>query len=81
MARKVKVCVIGSGSTGLFSLGQVRKGTKDFVVLDGGILGTTCARVGCMPSKAIIQAAQKMCIIAICSLCRALRAARAFARI
>ena len=58
MVRKVKICVIGSGSTGLFSLGQVRKGTKDFVVLDGGILGTTCARVGCMPSKAIIQAAE-----------------------
>ena len=58
MARKVKICVIGSGSTGLFSLGQVRKGTKDFVVLDGGTLGTTCARVGCMPSKAIIQAAE-----------------------
>lgn len=58
MARKVKICVIGSGSTGLFSLGQVRKGTKDFVVVDGGTLGTTCARVGCMPSKAIIQAAE-----------------------
>jgi len=58
MARKVKVCVIGSGSTGLFSLGQVRKGTKDFVVVDGGILGTTCARVGCMPSKALIQAGE-----------------------
>ena len=58
MARQVKICVIGSGSTGLFSLGQVRKGTKDFVVLDGGTLGTTCARVGCMPSKAIIQAAE-----------------------
>ncbi len=58
MARKVKVCVIGSGSTGLFSLGQVRKGTKDFVVVDGGILGTTCARVGCMPSKALIQATE-----------------------
>lgn len=60
MARKVKVCVIGAGSTGLFSLGQIRKGTKDFVILDGGILGTTCARVGCMPSKAIIQAAEDM---------------------
>ena len=58
MTRKVRVCVIGSGSTGLFSLGQVRKGTKDFVVVDGGILGTTCARVGCMPSKALIQAAE-----------------------
>lgn len=58
MVRKVKVCVIGSGSTGLFSLGKIRKGTKDFVVLDGGILGTTCARVGCMPSKALIQAAE-----------------------
>ena len=58
MARKVDVCVIGSGSAGLFSLGQVRRGTKNFVVVDGGRLGTTCARVGCMPSKAIIQAAE-----------------------
>ena len=60
MARKVDVCVIGAGSAGLFSLGQVRRKTKNFVVLDGGILGTTCARVGCMPSKALIQAAEDM---------------------
>jgi dihydrolipoamide dehydrogenase len=58
MARKVDICVIGAGSAGLFALGPVRKAGKSFVVVDGGILGTTCARVGCMPSKAIIQAAE-----------------------
>lgn len=58
MARKVDVCVIGAGSAGLFALAPLRKAKKDFLLLDGGVLGTTCARVGCMPSKALIQAAE-----------------------
>jgi dihydrolipoamide dehydrogenase len=36
---------------------QVRKTTKNFVLINGGKLGTTCARVGCMPSKILIQIA------------------------
>lgn len=55
--KKVKVVVIGIGSAGLYALGPIRKATKDFVVVDDGPLGTTCARVGCMPSKALIQVA------------------------
>ncbi len=58
MRRKVKACVIGAGSAGLFSLGQLRKHTSDFVIVNSGHLGTTCARVGCMPSKVLIQAAE-----------------------
>ncbi len=53
----VDVAVIGSGSAGLYSLGQVRGSGKSFVLINGGETGTTCARVGCMPSKALIQVA------------------------
>jgi len=58
MERSVDVAIIGAGSAGLYALGQVRKATKNFVMINGGPLGTTCARVGCMPSKVLIQAAE-----------------------
>ncbi len=57
VSRHVEVAIIGAGTAGLAALSQVRRVTADFVLLDGGELGTTCARVGCMPSKAFIQAA------------------------
>ena len=60
MARKVDVCIIGAGSAGMYAMGQVARRTKDFVVVNSGPLGTTCARVGCMPSKVLIQAADDM---------------------
>ena len=56
--RLVDVAIIGSGSAGLYALGQVRPSGKSFVLINGGELGTTCARVGCMPSKAVIQVAE-----------------------
>jgi len=55
--RTVDVAIIGAGTAGLAALSQVRRVTDNFVLIDGGELGTTCARVGCMPSKAIIQIA------------------------
>jgi len=55
---KVDVAIIGSGSAGLYALGKVRPSGKSFVLINGGEAGTTCARVGCMPSKAIIQVAE-----------------------
>jgi dihydrolipoamide dehydrogenase len=58
MERNVDVAIIGAGSAGLFALSQVRKVTDNFVLINGGELGTTCARVGCMPSKAAIQVAE-----------------------
>lgn len=58
MERQVDVAIIGSGTAGLSALSQVRKRTDDFVLIDGGILGTTCARVACMPSKAMIEIAR-----------------------
>ncbi len=56
--RSVDVAIIGAGSAGLYALGQVRPSGKSFVLINGGHLGTTCARVGCMPSKALIQVAE-----------------------
>lgn len=57
MVKRVKVAIVGAGSAGLAALREVRKATSDFVLIDDGPLGTTCARAGCMPSKALIQVA------------------------
>ena len=51
------VLIIGAGTAGLSARKVVSKYTQNYVVVDDGILGTTCARVGCMPSKAFIQIA------------------------
>lgn len=58
--RKVDVAIIGSGSAGLYALGQVKASGKSFVLINGGEQGTTCARVGCMPSKVLIQIAEDL---------------------
>ena len=57
MQRKVEVAIIGAGTAGLNAMGQVRQATDSFVLINGGKLGTTCARVGCMPSKTLIHIA------------------------
>ena len=56
--RQVDVAIIGSGSAGLYAMSKVRPSGKSVVLINGGELGTTCARVGCMPSKAVIQVAE-----------------------
>lgn len=56
--RSVDVAIIGSGTAGLNAMAQARKAGKSFVLINGGEPGTTCARVGCMPSKAMIQVAE-----------------------
>jgi dihydrolipoamide dehydrogenase len=55
--RKVDVAILGAGTAGLSAYSEVRKVTDNFVLIQGGPYGTTCARVGCMPSKVLIQAA------------------------
>jgi dihydrolipoamide dehydrogenase len=55
--RTVDVAIIGSGTSGLNAMAQVRRAGKSFALINGGEPGTTCARVGCMPSKALIQVA------------------------
>jgi dihydrolipoamide dehydrogenase len=57
MCREVDVAIIGAGTAGLSALSQVRKRTDNFVIINDGPYGTTCARIGCMPSKALIEAA------------------------
>lgn len=54
---KFDVVIIGAGSAGLSALREVRKRTDNFVLINDGPWGTTCARVGCMPSKLLIEAA------------------------
>lgn len=54
----VEVAIIGAGSAGLYALSQVKKETDDFILINEGPYGTTCARVGCMPSKSLIRIAE-----------------------
>jgi dihydrolipoamide dehydrogenase len=56
MERRAAVAIIGAGTAGLAALAAVRETTEDVVLIDRGPLGTTCARVGCMPSKLLIAA-------------------------
>lgn len=53
----VDVAILGAGTAGMAAYREVRKHTDRVLMFDGGALGTTCARVGCMPSKLLIAAA------------------------
>ena len=53
----VDVAVIGSGTAGLNARRQVEKDGRSVVMIESGRYGTLCARVGCMPSKLLISAA------------------------
>ena len=54
----VDVAVIGGGTAGLGAYRAAKAHTKKVVMIEGGPYGTTCARVGCMPSKLLIAAAE-----------------------
>ena len=56
MARTVDVAIVGAGTAGLSALREVRGVTEEFVIINAGDWGTTCAARGCMPSKALIEA-------------------------
>lgn len=55
--RIVDVAVIGAGTAGLNARREVEKRGGNAVLIESGPYGTTCARVGCMPSKLLIAAA------------------------
>jgi dihydrolipoamide dehydrogenase len=55
---KVDVAVIGAGTAGLVAYRAARAQGARTVMIEGGPYGTTCARVGCMPSKLLIAAAE-----------------------
>jgi dihydrolipoamide dehydrogenase len=56
--RTVDVAIIGAGTAGMVAYQRVRKVTDKVVLIEGDQYGTTCARVGCMPSKLLIAAAE-----------------------
>lgn len=56
---EVDVVVIGAGTAGLNAVAEVRKSGRSWVLVESGPYGTTCARVGCMPSKLLIAAADR----------------------
>jgi dihydrolipoamide dehydrogenase len=56
--RSVDVAIVGAGTAGLAALRAAREHTERVVLIEGGPHGTTCARVGCMPSKLLIAAAE-----------------------
>lgn len=56
--RSVDAIVIGSGSAGLNAVAELDKAGADWVLVEAAQHGTTCARVGCMPSKLLIAAAE-----------------------
>ena len=55
---QVNVAVIGAGTAGLGAYRGAKKYTDNVVLIEGGPYGTTCARVGCMPSKLLIASAE-----------------------
>ncbi|MDN3638329.1 dihydrolipoyl dehydrogenase [Simiduia curdlanivorans] len=52
------VAIIGAGTAGLAAYRAAREHTDKVLLIEGGPHGTTCARVGCMPSKLLIAAAE-----------------------
>ena len=55
--RKVDVAILGAGTAGLSARRAAKAAGASAVMIDPGPFGTTCARVGCMPSKLLIAAA------------------------
>lgn len=54
---KVDVAIIGAGTAGMTARRAAVKAGASTVLIEDGPYGTTCARVGCMPSKLLIAAA------------------------
>lgn len=54
----VDVAVIGAGTAGLAAYRAARARGASAALIESGPHGTTCARVGCMPSKLLIAAAE-----------------------
>ncbi|MDO4640574.1 MAG: dihydrolipoyl dehydrogenase [Neisseria sp.] len=52
------VVVIGGGTAGMGAFRNARLHTDNVYLIESNVYGTTCARVGCMPSKLLIAAAE-----------------------
>ncbi|MCG6202116.1 dihydrolipoyl dehydrogenase [Psychromonas antarctica] len=55
---KVDIAVIGGGTAGLAAYRAAKAKNDSVVLIEGMQFGTTCARVGCMPSKLLIAASE-----------------------
>lgn len=62
--RKIDVAIIGAGTAGLNARREVEKQSGRPLMIEAGAYGTTCARVGCMPSKLLIAAAEAAHVVA-----------------
>ena len=51
--------IIGAGSAGISAYKQASKQSQNILIINAGSWDTTCARVGCMPSKVLISTANR----------------------
>ncbi|REL28897.1 dihydrolipoyl dehydrogenase [Thalassotalea euphylliae] len=56
--KRVDIAIIGTGTAGMGAYREALKFTDNIALIEGGEYGTTCARVGCMPSKLLIAPAE-----------------------
>ncbi|MDZ7803049.1 dihydrolipoyl dehydrogenase [Thiohalophilus sp.] len=59
MAEHYRLIILGAGTAGLVAWKEASRHTDQLLLIDPGPLGTTCARVGCMPSKVLLQVARE----------------------
>lgn len=57
------IAVIGAGTAGSTAFREITRAGRAALWIDHGPLGTTCARVGCMPSKAVLHAAHQWSLL------------------
>lgn len=54
------IIIIGAGTAGIAAYKQAIKDTQNILIINDGPWDTTCARVGCMPSKVLISSANRV---------------------
>ena len=54
------IIIIGAGTAGISAYKEAIKYTQNILIINKGPWDTTCARVGCMPSKVLISSANRM---------------------
>lgn len=52
--------IIGAGTAGIAAYKEAIKYTQNLLIINDGPWDTTCARVGCMPSKVLISSANRL---------------------
>lgn len=61
------VAILGAGTAGMSAYRAALAHTPRVLLIERGVYGTTCARVGCMPSKLLIAAADAAHAVAAAS--------------